>query len=182
MCCGHIPSGRATSLYWGLCIGRETLAQPTQVSRKSVASSVPKTSVTRTTDLRVTCECLKLVVRHSCEQQHILKGIVVTSWLCVTLTSDARVSHNQHNPVNQSRSPIGRGENCEAYRKSLHDPRPLIFGCSTSIKPQKSGKPTCDARTSVSPLTPIFGLFQVVKRFCMECDRGLRRLPSGLAY
>ena len=75
-------------------------------------------------------------------------------------------------PVNQSRSPIGRGENCEAYRKSLHDLQPLIFGCTTSIKPQKPGKPTCDARTSVSRLTPIFGLFQVVKRFCIECDRG----------
>ena len=52
--------------------------------------------------------------------------------------------------VRQSRSPTGRGENCEAYRKSLHDPRPLIFGSTTSIKPQKPAKPTCDARTSVS--------------------------------
>ena len=77
VCCGHIPSGRATSLYLGLCIGRETLAQPTQVSRKSVASSVPKTGVTRTTDLRVTCECLKLVVRHSCEQQQIFIFIYI---------------------------------------------------------------------------------------------------------
>ena len=125
----------------------------------------------------MTCECSKLVVHHSCEQQHILKGIVVSSWLCVTLTSDARVSHN---PVNQSRPPIGRGENCEAYRKSLHDPRPLIFGCTTSIKPKKPGKPTCDARTSVSRLTPIFGLFQVVKRFCMECDRGFSQQVVGV--
>ena len=136
VCCGHIPSGRATSLYWGLCIGHETLAQPTLVNRKSVASSVPKTSVICKPDLRVTCGCLTFVVRHSYKQQHILRGIVVSSWLYVTLTSDARVSHNQHNPVNQSWSPIGRGENCEAYRKSLHDPRPLIFGCTTSIKPQ----------------------------------------------
>ena len=83
------------------------------------------------------------------------------------------MSHNKHNPVNQSRSPIGRRENCVAYRKSLHDPQPLIFGCTTSIKPQKPGKPTCDAHTSVLRLTRIFGLFQVVKRFCMECDRGL---------
>ena len=120
MCCGHIPSGRATSLYRWLCLGRETLAQPTQVSRRSVASSVPKTGLTCTTDLRVTCECLKLVVRHFCEQQQILKGIMVSSWLCATLTSDAKVSHNQHNPVNQSQSLTGRGENCEAYRKSLH--------------------------------------------------------------
>ena len=126
---------------------------------KSVASPVPKTGLTRTTDLRVTYECLKLVVRHSCEQQHIPKGIMVSSWLCVTLTSDARVSHNQHNPMNQLRSPIGRGENCEAYRKSLHDSRPLIFGCRAPIKAQKPGKPTCKACTSVSRLTPIFGLF-----------------------
>ena len=123
---------------------------------KSVASSVPKQVLLA----QLTCVCLKLVVRHSFEQQHILKGIVVSSWLCVT--SDARVSHN---PVNQSWSPIGCGENCEAYRKSLHVPRPLIYGCTTSIKPQKPEKPTCDARTSVSRLTPMFDLFQVVKTF-----------------
>ena len=158
VCCGNISSGRTTSSYRWLCLGRETLAQPTQASRRTVASSVPKTGFTRTTDLRVTCDCLKLVVRHSCEQQHILKVIMVSSWLCVTLTSDARVLHNQHNPVNQSWSPIGHGENCEAYRKPLDDPQPRIFGCTNSIKPQKHGKPTCDARTSVSLLTPIFFL------------------------
>ena len=153
---------------------RTTNSSQSQVSRKFSTKNRSYLHNWIESDLRVTCECLKLVVRHSCEQQQILKGIMVSSWLCVTLTSDARVSHNQHNPVNQSRSPTGRGENCEAYHKSLHDPRPLIFGCTTSIKPQKPGKPTCDAGTSVSRLTPIFGLFQVVKRFCMECDRGFR--------
>ena len=49
----------------------------------------------------------------------------------------SRVTHNQQNPRASVRSPTGRGENCEAYRKSLHDPQPLIFGCTTSIKPQK---------------------------------------------
>ena len=42
--------------------------------------------------------------------------------------------HGQSLTSTKSQSSMGRGENCEAYRKSLHDPRPLIFGGTTFVQ------------------------------------------------
>ena len=83
VCCGHIPSGRATSLYRWLCLGRETLAQPTQVSRKFSTKNRSYSHNWLESDLRVSqvgCASVlwtaahtqrnygyKLVVRHSHE-------------------------------------------------------------------------------------------------------------------
>ena len=140
VCCDHIQSGRATSLYRWLCMywdTRTTKASQSQVSLKPVSSSVPKSGVACTTDLRVTCECLDGVSSSLCVT--FVNSSTYSNELCfqVGCVSLSRVTQERRTtPVSVSRSLIGRGENCKAYRKSLRDPRPLIFGCTTSIKLQ----------------------------------------------
>ena len=116
------------------------------------------------------CDTLASLVRVTYDQLES-----VSSWLCVTFVNISTYSNElrfqvgcgcwfqagttSSTPLSQSWSPIGHVENCEAHRKSLHNLRPLISGCTTSIKTLKTKVRRC---MTVSRLTPIFGIFHVL--------------------